>query len=446
MTCQAHFLFKMIDPFAELLHVEPERESDDTLILGGGGQIAVQDVTDDDGESDDEPQDAEGGIVADQIQPVPKKGAANKRARLTTSSNACGPQPRHVKKRLREKRRPETACQLAVVAQTSGARISTLFLPQKKGEPEPVSLLPQYKPTWLKADFGERTFIITSTSQRWLQRLMHHAASKGEKKTDSRTSLVQLCAVIKTQFSQALNNARKRIRAQSRLAHAKVDLKEACVDDSDDSSSESEDDSQQTISDVAGEMDEHVFRKDRWATPVLQVQLGGIEVMCINTKKRIIFAVDAAIIRLIETWLIPLAQRMARGLVMNYRGKYMNPNKRQASDVQEDSQGSEELSRCLKPNATPNLPQKVIWKPTGDFWKVTAQNLDKDTSLKAIFEVDSDLKGAAYLRKKVEMYIAAVNEWNEKDRSKRHRIAFPYIADDWLKKSLSEGSPPSPDM
>ena len=167
-----------------------------TLVLGGGGRIAVQDVSDDGGEIDDEQHDGEGGIVADQIQPPPKKGAANKRARLTTSSNACGPQPRHVKKRLREKRRPETACQLAVVEQTSGARISTLFLPQKKGEPEPVSLLPQYKPTWLKADFGERTFIITSTSQRWLQRLMHHAASKGEKKTDSRTSLGQLCAVL----------------------------------------------------------------------------------------------------------------------------------------------------------------------------------------------------------------------------------------------------------
>ena len=444
MTCQAYFLFKMIDPFAELLHVEPERESDDTLILCGD--------TDDDGENDDEPQDAEGGIVADQIQPVPKKGAANKRARLTTSSNACGPQPRHVKKRLRGKRRPETACQLAVVAQTSGAQISTLFLPQKKGEPEPVSLLPQYKPTWLKADFGGRTFIITSTSQRWLQRLMHHAASKGEKKTDSRTSLVQLCAVIKTQFSQALNNARKRIRAQSRLAHAKVDLKEAGVDDSDDSSSESEDDSQQTISDVAGEMDEHVFRKDRWATPVLQVQLGGIEVMCINTKKRVIFAVDAAFVRLIETWVIPLAQQMARSVTKYNRGAYMNPDQRQASDVQEDSQGSEQVSGCLKPNATPDIRQKVVWKPSGDFLKVTVQKMAKDTSLNAIFEVDGDLKGDAYLRKKVEQYIAAVEEWNQKDRSTRHRIAFPYLLQEWLTKSLSEpvpaprGSPPSPDM
>ena len=96
MTCQAYFLFKMIDPFAELLHVEPERESDDTLILCGD--------TDDDGENDDEPQDAEGGIVADQIQPAPKKGAANKRARLTNSSNACSSQPRDAKKRPRVKR------------------------------------------------------------------------------------------------------------------------------------------------------------------------------------------------------------------------------------------------------------------------------------------------------------------------------------------------------
>ena len=434
----------MIDPFAELFHVEPERESDDTLILGGGGQIAVQDVTDDDGENDDEPQDAEGGIVADQIQPVPKKGAANKRARLTTSSNTCGSQPSDVKEILREKRSPEMVCHLDVVEQKCGARISTLFLAQKKGEPEPVSLLPQYTATWLKADFGGRTFIVVSTSQRWLQRLVLHAVSKGEKKTDSRTSLVQLCAVIKAEFNEALNKARKLVRMHSRLAQAKSDLKEAGEDDSDDSSSESADDSLQTISDVAGEKDEPQFRKDRTATPVLQVQIGGIEVMCINTKKRMIFAVDDAILRLIDTWLIPIAQQMARGLGRNCRGKYMDPNKRKASDVQEDSQGSEEPSPCLTPNATPNLPQKVVWKPTGDFWKVTVQKLAKDTSLKAIFEVDSDLKGVAYLRKKVETYFEAIKEWNEKDRSSRHRIAFPSLAQDWLQKSLSEGSPPSP--
>ena len=54
------------------------------------------------------------------------------------------------------------------------------------------------------------------------------------KKTDSRTSLGQLCAVLKTEFNEALNNARKRVRSQSRLAQAKGVLKEAGVDDSDD--------------------------------------------------------------------------------------------------------------------------------------------------------------------------------------------------------------------
>ena len=71
------------------------------------------------------------------------------------------------------------------------------------------------------------------------------------------------------------------------------------MDDSDDSSSESADDSQGTISDKARQMDHHIFRKDRWATPVLQVHLGRIAVMCINTKKRVILAVDAALVKLI---------------------------------------------------------------------------------------------------------------------------------------------------
>ena len=162
-----------------------------------------------------------------------------------------------------------------MVEQKIGERISTLFLPQKKGEPEPISLLPQYVAKWQQADFGERTFMVVSSSQRWLIRLMHHAAARGEKKTDSRTSLAHLCALINEEFNRAVNTARHRVRAQSVLAQAKDGCKEARMSDSSDSSSESADDS--------SPVDHRTYRQDRRDKPLLQVHIAGIALWCINT-------------------------------------------------------------------------------------------------------------------------------------------------------------------
>ena len=85
-----------------------------------------------------------------------------------------------------------------------------------------------------------------------------------------------------------------------------------------------------------------------------------------------------------------------------------------------------------KQNPTPDISSKVIWKPTGGFWKVTTQKRPTNTCLKGTFEVDGSLKGNAYLRGKAEQYIAAVEEWNQSDGSSRHRITFPYLLHEWL--------------
>ena len=94
------------------------------------------------------------------------------------------------------------------------------------------------------------------------------------------------------------------------------------------------------------------------------------------------------------------------------------------------------LEGWVKQNFTPDLRDKVIWKPLGDFWKVTAQKRPRNTCLTDTFEVDSSLKGEAYLRRKAEQYIAAVEEWNQSDRSTRHRIAFPFLLQESLTKAV----------
>ena len=100
----------------------------------------------------------------------------------------------------------------------------------------------------------------------------------------------------------------------------------------------------------------------------------------------------------------------------------------------------------VKQNLTPDLRDKVIWKPIGECWKVRAKKRRRNTCLNDTFEVDPVLKGEAYLRRKAEQYIAAVEEWNQSDRSTRHRIPFPYLLKEWLTKAVPCGSPPSPDM
>ena len=140
---------------------------------------------------------------------------------------------------------------------------------------------------------------------------------------------------------------------------------------------------------------------------------------------------------------------MARSFAQNSRSAntpIMIAKKRHGCDVQEDSQGSEEVGRWVKQNPTPDIGGKVIWKPTGEFWKVFTQKRSPNTCPKDTFEVDASLKGDAYLRSNAEQYIAAVEEWNQSDRSTRHRIPLPYLLKEWLTKALPCGLPPSSDM
>ena len=81
-------------------------------------------------------------------------------------------------------------------------------------------------------------------------------------------------------------------------------------------------------------------------------------------------------------------------------------------------------------DVVPNVRDKVIWCPTLNSWKVFAHAKTGGLADGAgrSFRVDPSLKAAAHARAKREMWLRAVDCWNNNDQSKRQRIAAPLTA------------------
>ena len=82
----------------------------------------------------------------------------------------------------------------------------------------------------------------------------------------------------------------------------------------------------------------------------MQLDIGGCPVMCINSKKRFVVAVDANVVNFISKWLVPLATESARLLAKESPRKLSDGSevgsqpKPRASTTQEDSQTSDASS------------------------------------------------------------------------------------------------------
>ena len=85
----------------------------------------------------------------------------------------------------------------------------------------------------------------------------------------------------------------------------------------------------------------------------------------------------------------------------------------------------------------PNLRDKVVWCPTLNSWKVFAvpKAGGAGSARKVLFDgagrsfrVDPSLKATAQARARREMYLRAIECWNNSDGSKRQRIAAPLTA------------------
>ena len=176
--------------------------------------------------------------------------------------------------------------------------------------------------------------------------------------SDSLTACAQLCALVKSEFDACLRKERILTRAKTFIEQEKSENKDRGMESSDESSARTEDDSQETFAERHEKLEQHQFRVDRGLTPCLQVDLGGNPVMCINTQKRVILAVDTQVVSFVSTWLIPLARQTALSLTFNKCGRKGSilPPKRNASNGREGSQTSDAPSGFgFTQNMTPNI-------------------------------------------------------------------------------------------
>ena len=77
-----------------------------------------------------------------------------------------------------------------------------------------------------------------------------------------------------------------------------------------------------------------------------------------------------------------------------------------------------------------NIPHKVQWSPQTHSWKVLPQKVAKGNAITESFQVNTGLSSAEYHKHRVAMYLAALEEWNTSDGSRRHRIRLPQLVNE----------------
>ena len=148
--------------------------------------------------------------------------------------------------------------------------------------------------------------------------------------------------------------------------------------------------------------------------------IGGYDLICINTRKQIVFKVDEVATEFIRHWVLPLAMRTAHSQV--------KPEPPLAQPSAEKP--AEELTTApgfhFSANPTPNILGKLSWIPTAHAWRVKILKPLAELPAEG-FEVDPALPSNEYLKEKLLAYQRAASAWNECDGSARHRIKLPKV-------------------
>jgi len=244
----------------------------------------------------------------------------------------------------------------------------------------PVPLWNQYRASWRDADFGNAKWIIVSSYERWVMQMVDAVTTKAVRPVAKAFS-----DKFRIEFLSCLATARRPTALENPL------------DDSDD-----EDGSQPSGA------------RCRGGLAVLQVNIGGFDVLCLNHVKRIALKLDMQTCKFISAWVVPLARRVA-----------LSQDETTASPDSTASESSHALAGFnFSASPTPNIRDKVQWNPMSHCWQILVKN--PKTEVPASIHVDSSLPAALYAKEKIAAYHRATEVWNSTDGSKRFRI--PVVA------------------
>ena len=286
----------------------------------------------------------------------------------------------------RRKMNPRHHLTFTPIQEKNGSSVVCVFVPRTKSSEDAIPLWPQYTATWRNSDFDNTKWLILSNYEKWVMRIVDGVSNKSVRQVAQ-----DMLAAARSEFMACLTKSRI---LNGQAAHSQ------------DSSDE--------------ELSVESPAVPRIRTPVIQVTIGGYDLICLNTQKQIVFKVEQVTTEFIRHWLLPLAMRTAHSQV---KPEPPLPKPSAAKLAAEIITGA-----CFhfSANPTPNVAGKLSWIPQAHAWKVKILKPQAELPTEG-FKVDPNLESDEYLKEKLQAYQRAASAWNECDGSPRHRIKLPKV-------------------
>ena len=248
----------------------------------------------------------------------------------------------------------------------------------EKGTTKPIPMWPQYTVDWGGLTAG--TYIIFGNYELWLLSAVDAMTSYGSGQK-TRKLARKTIETVGVEWKGYLDQARTPIQRKNPFG-----------DDSEDTPNKR-------------------LRRSRTVDKGIQqkeivVNIGGIDVKCLNDARRLIMKLDSATARCIAEWLVPIIALLKK--------------KDEEQHVESPKDDKVPAGFQFVGDPTPNIRDKVWWIPASHSWHVSVK-CSSGPEYRS-FAVDSGLPSTEYDASKRNMYNAAIAEWNKLDKSSRHRI------------------------
>lgn len=296
---------------------------------------------------------------------------------------------------------PRKQLKLQAVKECNGSAIRCIFVPRNQGKQEAIPLWPQYKAQWKDANFKSATWLAVSNLSRWVQQVIKVISS-----CSSTQRIAQhMFSAVRAEFKACLRVANGQEHEDATSLRQSTDHEDS--------------DSESTA----------LLRLEKKDAAVT-VAIAGYSLLCMNTSRQMLVAVDDAAVDWIRHWLVPLAKRSAS----NIGAKASKAVKKHASKIETHCPGFKFIA-----DPTPNINGKISWNPKAHAWNVVV--LKPRMMPFPSFAVDPALPDAQYLIAKSMEYRRAIYFWNKCEGGKRFRIKLQSLLRN--EKGNTSGSQPS---
>ena len=255
---------------------------------------------------------------------------------------------------------------------------------QRQGDCVPVAVWPQYK---VRDEPG--TFVVLAHTELWVSTILHTLRGRGAKANSMRILNKNFANAIRTMLREGLCNTQQ-------------------AADSDDES-ETEGAKPNTPAKLT-------FSGFKLATVfLLKANVAGLPITVVNYGKLLIMKLDEEGIRFINKVVIDVVQRLS-----------------DTTETVANGKGAVSVEAGFRfDQSMPNIPDKVLWDPSTNSWKLILSNKGRPKRASFVDEdgkplgVTEGLTADKHDVAKANSDARAIQAWNHLDKSDRKRITMP---------------------